>query len=109
MKFLLDESLPRKLKNDFGKDHEVWTVRDKGWLSKKNGELLKLMINDGFELFVTADQNLQYQQKVEKLPLTIAVLRGSDNRLSTLQNLIPLLFKRINEGSLPNVIEISVD
>jgi hypothetical protein len=67
------------------------------------------MINDGFELFVTADQNLQYQQKVEKLPLTIAVLRGSDNRLSTLQNLIPLLFKRINEGSLPNVIEISAD
>jgi predicted nuclease of predicted toxin-antitoxin system len=109
MKILLDESLPRKLKNDFGINHEVWTVRDKGWLSKKNGELLKLMINDGFELFVTADQNLQYQQKVEKLPLTIAVLRGSDNRLSTLQNLIPLLFKRINEGSLPNVIEISAD
>jgi predicted nuclease of predicted toxin-antitoxin system len=109
MKILLDESLPRKLKNDFGINHEVWTVRDKGWLSKKNGELLKLMINDGFELFVTADQNLQYQQKVERLPLTIAVLRGSDNRLSTLQNLVPLLFKRINEGSLPNVIEISAD
>ena len=109
MKILLDESLTRKLKNDFGINHEVWTVRDKGWLSKKNGELLKLMINDGFELFVTADQNLQYQQKVEKLPLTIAVLVGSDNRLSTLQNLVPLLFKRINEGGLPNVIEISVD
>ena len=109
MKILLDESLPRKLKNDFGKDHEVWTVRDKGWLSKKNGELLKLMINDGFELFVTADQNLQYQQNVEKLPLTIAVLHGPDNRRSTLQNIIPLLFKRINEGNLPNVIEISAD
>ena len=67
------------------------------------------MINDSFELFVTADQNLQYQQKVEKLPLTIAVLRGSDNRLNTLRNLVPLLFKRINEGSLPNVIEISLD
>lgn len=109
MKILLDESLPRKLKNDFGKDHEVWTVRDKGWLSKKNGELLKLMINDGFELFVTADQNLQYQQKVEKLPLTIAVLRGTDNRLSTLQNLVPFLFIRINKGNLPNIIEISAD
>ena len=65
------------------------------------------MITDGFEVFVTADQNLQYQQKIEKLPLTIAVLKGSDNRRSTLQNLIPILFKRINEGSLPNVIEIS--
>jgi predicted nuclease of predicted toxin-antitoxin system len=109
MKILLDESLPRKLKNDFVKDHEAWTVRDKGWLGKKNGELLKLMINDGFELFVTADQNLQYQQYVEYLPLTIAVLHGSDNRLSTLRNLVPLLFKRINEGSLHTVIEISAD
>jgi len=42
MKILLDESLPRKLKNDFGTEHEIWTVRDKGWLSKKNGELLDL-------------------------------------------------------------------
>ena len=67
------------------------------------------MINDGFELFVTADQNLQYQQYVECLPLTIAVLRGSDNRLSNLRNLVPLLFKRINEGSLLTVIEISAE
>ncbi len=108
MKILLDESLPRKLKMDFGVGHEVWSVRDKGWLGKKNGELLKLMIADSFDLFVTVDQNLQYQQKIEKLPLTIAVLCGADNRRSTLQNLIPLLFARLNDGELPNVIEISV-
>lgn len=106
MKILLDESLPRKIRYDFGKDHEVWTVRDKDWLGKKNGELLKLMIDDGFELFVTADQNLQYQQRIEKLPVTIAVLKGSDNRLTTLQKLIPLLFHKLKEGNLPNVIEI---
>lgn len=69
MKILLDESLPRKLKNSFKEDHEVWTVRDKGWLSKKNGVLLKLMIDDGFHLFVTADRNLQYQQNLEKSTL----------------------------------------
>lgn len=86
MKILLDESLPRKIRYDFGKDHDVWTVRDKDWLGKKNGELLKLMIADGFDLFVTADQNLQYQQRIEKLPVTIAVLKGSDNRLTTLKN-----------------------
>ncbi|WP_295231161.1 hypothetical protein [Sediminibacterium sp.] len=106
MKILLDESLPRKIRYDFGKDHEVWTVRDKDWLGKKNGELLKLMIDDGFELFVTADQNLQYQQRIEKLPVTIAVLKGSDNRLTTLQKLIPLLCHKLKEGNLPNVIEI---
>jgi len=53
MKILLDESLPRKLKYDFGVDHEVLTISDKGWLGKKNGELLRLMIDNGFELFVT--------------------------------------------------------
>jgi hypothetical protein len=43
MKILVDESCPRKLRSDFGAEHEIWTVRDKGWLGKKNGELLKLM------------------------------------------------------------------
>lgn len=52
---------------DFGVGNEVWSVSDKGWLGKKNGELLKLMIADSFDLFVTVDQNLQYQQKIEKL------------------------------------------
>ena len=36
MKILLDESLPRKLKNDFGDKYEVWSARDKGWLGIKN-------------------------------------------------------------------------
>ena len=66
MKILLDESLPRKLKNDFGTNHELWTVKEKGWLGQKNGALLKLMADDGFELFVTVDQNLPYQQNVER-------------------------------------------
>jgi len=58
MKILLDESLPRKLKNDFGNTHQVFTVRDKNWLGKKNGTLLKLMVEEGFELFITVDRNL---------------------------------------------------
>ena len=66
MKILLDESLPRKLRYDFGEEHEVLTVRDKGWLGKKNGELLKLMMEDEFELFVTvlrhpAEQSFDHQ------------------------------------------------
>ncbi len=107
MKILPDESLPRKLKNSFNEDHEVWTVRDKSWLSKKNGVLLQLMIDDGFHLFVTADRNLQYQQNIEKLPIKIAVLCAPDNRLITLQELIPFMFQRIAEDNLSNVIEIS--
>ena len=62
MKILLDESLPGKLRNDFDQTHHVWTVRDMGWLGKRNGELLKLMTENSFELFVTVDHNLPYQQ-----------------------------------------------
>ena len=54
-------SCPRKLRHDFGAEHEIWTVRDKGWLGKKNGALLQLMAAAGFDLFVTVDRNLPYQ------------------------------------------------
>ena len=106
MKILLDESLPRKLRDDFGNEHDVWTVRDKGWLGKKNGELLQLMVNDNFELFVTLDRNLSYQQNLTRLPIPICVLCAKDSRRETLQQLIPGLFSRIRRGDLQNVIEI---
>lgn len=68
MRILLDESLPEKLKKEFNGNYEVWTVRDKGWLGQKNGALLKLMAESGFELFVTVDRNLPYQQNLTVCP-----------------------------------------
>lgn len=106
MKILLDESLPRKLRKDFGNEYEVWTVRDKGWLGKKNGELLKLMEVNGFTIFVTVDRNLAYQQNLNQLPVTIFVLCASDNRRETLQNLLPKMFDRMKQGDLQKVVEI---
>jgi predicted nuclease of predicted toxin-antitoxin system len=107
MKILVDESCPRKLRNDFGPEHEVRTVRDKRWLGKKNGELLKLMVDDGFELFVTVDRNLPYQQNLESLPIPIVVLCAKNNLRETLKQLIPKIFERLAEGNLGNVIEVS--
>lgn len=107
MKILLDESLPRKLRNSFGQEHEVLTVRDKGWLGKKNGELLRLMINNNFELFITVDRNLPYQQNLTNIPLTICILCAVNNRLETLQKLIPKIFERLEKGDLQSIIEIS--
>ena len=107
MKILLDESLPHKLKQSFPEIHQVFTVKDMGWLGQKNGALLKLMIDEGFEIFVTVDQNLPYQQNTQRLPLTIAILRAVNNRLETLQALIPKLLDRLAQGNLPKVIEVS--
>lgn len=107
MKILVDESCPRKLRNDFGAEHEVWTVRDKGWLGQKNGELLKLMVEAGFDLFVTVDRNLPYQQNTANLPIPVVVLCAGDNRRETLQPLIPKNLERLAEGNTKTIIEVS--
>jgi predicted nuclease of predicted toxin-antitoxin system len=60
MRILLDESLPRRLRSAFA-GHEVATVVEAGWSGIENGELLRLAAAR-FDIFVTADQNLQYQQ-----------------------------------------------
>jgi predicted nuclease of predicted toxin-antitoxin system len=70
MKLLLDENLPKRLKLDFS-EHEVYTVRDKGWNGIKNGELLKLMIEDSFDVLLTFDKNLQHQQNFSKYTLVV--------------------------------------
>jgi hypothetical protein len=106
MKILLDESLPRKLKYDFGIEHEVWTVKEKGWLGAKNGVLLELLENDGFEVFVTVDQNLQYPQNFKTIRIKIFVLCGKDNKRETLHLLITEIFIQIAEGDLKTVNEI---
>lgn len=106
MKILLDESLPRKLKFDFKPEYEIWTVKEKKWLGVKNGALLKLLIEDNFDFFVTVDRNLQYQQNLERLPVTIFVLCAKDNRRETLKKLIPQIYSRIEDGNMENVIEI---
>jgi predicted nuclease of predicted toxin-antitoxin system len=62
MRILLDECLPRRLKSQFA-GHQVDTVQDAGWSGKKNGELLRMIASESYEVFVTADLNLQFQQR----------------------------------------------
>jgi predicted nuclease of predicted toxin-antitoxin system len=100
MKLLLDENLPKKLKLDFGTAHEVKTVRDTGWNGKKNGELLGLMTLNGFDRFVTMDQNLRYQQNLIRFPIIIFVLIAENNKHQTIQPLIPKLIAKIEKINL---------
>lgn len=106
MRILLDESIPRKLSSDFGEEHEVWTVRDKGWLGKKNGELLKLISQENFELFITVDRNLKFQQNLKSYSFKIVVLCGADNRRETLKSLIPNIFLKLESREIHTVIEV---
>lgn len=65
MKVLLDECVPRKLRRELT-EHAVLTVTERGWSGIKNGELLALAETE-FEVFLTVDQNLKYQQNLKKI------------------------------------------
>ncbi len=67
MKVLLNENLPEELKTDLH-HHEVYTTREKNWKGKKNGELLTLLVQENFDVLLTSDKNLQYQQNLHKHP-----------------------------------------
>lgn len=100
MRLLLDENLPKQLKQDFA-EHEIFTVRDKGWNGIKNGELLKLMLADGFHALLTFDKNLQHQQNFEKYTLTVFVLNAAINQYKVLTKLSGKVKSWLNAGNMP--------
>ncbi len=87
MRPLLDESLPRGLKRHFV-GHDVATVPEMGWAGMSNGELLHTA-ESAFDVFVTADQNLEYQQHLEGFDLGVLVLCAVRTRIDDLIPLIP--------------------
>ena len=107
MRILLDECVPRPLKREF-KDYEVRTVVEMGWSGKKNGELLQLMKQQSFDILLTTDQNLRYQQNLEQAGVGIIVLIASKNRLSNLMPLIPETLKVLGVIIPGEVIEIGL-
>ncbi|MFZ3202104.1 MAG: DUF5615 family PIN-like protein [Candidatus Acidiferrales bacterium] len=84
MKVLIDECAPRALKSFFSKHgHGSLTVQEAGWSGKENGELLALA-ETKFDVLVTVDTNLRYQQNLAGRKIAIVVLLVRSNRLSDL-------------------------
>jgi predicted nuclease of predicted toxin-antitoxin system len=80
MKVLIDEQLPVKVKHRLANElYEVFTVKDMGWLGKKNGELFELMIAHKFNVLITNDKNMYYQHTISKLELAILNINTRTN------------------------------
>jgi hypothetical protein len=79
---LLDENLPHRLRPRLA-EFDVWTVTRAGWAGVKNGALLKLA-EESFEVFVTADQNIPYQQNLHSSKLGFVVLRAGGTQFKDL-------------------------
>ena len=96
MRVLLDECVDWRPGREIG-SHEVKTARQMGWTAVRNGELLALA-SAHFDVFVTVDRNLSFQQDIVSFPIAVLVLQARTNRLADLRPLIPTLLSAIEAG-----------
>ena len=95
MRVLLDECVPRSLRDELP-GHDIRTVPEMGWASQENGALLALA-SGKFEVFITTDQHLSYQQAVSKFSIGVIILIAKRNKLKFLQPLVPELRRVLTE------------
>ena len=89
MRVLLDECLPKRLTRELP-GHDARTVQQMGWSGISNGKLLSLLRGQ-FDVFITVDSNLAYQQNPSTLPVAVIVLRAPSNKIEDLRPLLPRL------------------
>lgn len=104
MRVLLDEQLPRQLVPYFV-GHDTRTVQEEGWAGLKNGDLLKQAEVAGFEIFVTSDQNLEFQQNLKRSRLFVVILSALSNAI---EDLLPLRPRGTEESKVSCIHETSL-
>lgn len=87
MRLLLDECVPRMFKRNLV-GHDVATVVEAGYSGMKNGALLRAAAGD-YDVFITVDQNLQFQQNTSSLELAVLVIVAGGIKYEDIQSLAP--------------------
>jgi hypothetical protein len=105
MLLLLDECILRPLKRDLV-GHDVRHVVDMGWSSKRNGELLRLMVTERFEALLTVDQNLEFQQNLRASGIGVVVIIAKTNRIKELRPLVPQILDALNSVRAGELIRV---
>jgi hypothetical protein len=106
VKVLLDECVDWRLIRDLT-EHEVHTVRGTGWTGIKNGKLLALA-SESFDVLLTVDGNLGFQQNIATQDVAVVVLSARTNRLADLRRLVPDLLAML-PGCRPGEFRIVTD
>lgn len=105
MRVLLDENIDRFLKPLFAPAVEVVTVAERGWKGRKNGELLRGAQGE-FDVFVTMDKNLAYQQNLRAITMGVVVIRARSNSYQDVERLMPQVnaaIQRVRPGEVMHV------
>jgi predicted nuclease of predicted toxin-antitoxin system len=106
MRILLDESVPAK----FGAlltGHTTVTVQRQGWTSIKNGKLLALAASEDFDVLLTADKGMAYQQNLATLPVSILIVLAKSNRIEDLALAVPRILKNLEEMKPRTLLKIT--
>lgn len=104
MKVILDECLPKRLGKHIP-GHDVTTVPNAGFAGLSNGDLLRA-ITAKFDVFVTIDGNLEYQQTLQDYSILIIVLKARSNRLDDLLPLAPKIASSLDSGLTTGISHI---
>lgn len=105
MRVLLDENINRKLKKEFDDCFYVTTVTEHGWNGKKNGDLIRAAEIE-FDVFVTMDKSIAYQQNLYRIDLGIILISARSNRREDVLPAIKevnMMLRQIQSGELIRV------
>lgn len=94
MRVLVDQCLPRHLAAELN-GHEATTVRAQRWLGLRNGVLLRAAVDAGFDVFITNDASIEFQQNVRRIGIGVIALVGFRNRIEDLRPLIPRILETL--------------
>jgi len=83
--------------------HDVTTTQAMGWAGVQNGELLRRAAAEGFDVMITIDKNIEFQQSIASLPLTVVLVRTRSNRIEDLNPLAPLVLEAL-DGIQPRTL-----
>jgi hypothetical protein len=96
MLLLLDENIGVEIQKMLF-EYDTKSIRDMGWLGKKNGELMRLISENDFDIFISTDKNLPYQQNLSKLTYGLWILDTPKNDVNTLKLFVPLIMQEIEK------------
>ena len=105
MLILFDQSAPAPLRRHLT-GHHVVEARERGWDRLTNGDLLNAAEAEGFELFVTADKNMRYQQNLAARKIAIVVIGNAQWRVLRLH--ADRVVAAVNEATHGSYVEVSI-
>jgi hypothetical protein len=89
MRLLLDECMPRRFGRALADEHDVATVQSMRWRGVKNGALLNRIRTAQFEVFITVDRGIPFEQNLRNLEFAILVLQAPSNDTDVLLEMLP--------------------